>query len=76
MRGVRGIGKVIGVDLNASKARRIEFDEMPSGWAMRLDRRRQRKSHRSRLPSLPALLIHAHALQVLAEQRPAPRDPP
>ena len=120
MRGVRGIGKVIGVDLNASKARRIEFDEMPSGWAMLLDRLRPRKSRRNRLPSLPALLInatilyslsrqkqaraltdlyfnpplqrvgmldwkrfdqvvrqgHAHALQVLAEQGPAPRDPP
>ena len=120
MRGVRGIGKVIGVDLNASNARRIEFDEMPSGWAMLLDRLRPRKSRRYRLPSLPALLInatilyslsrqkqaraltdlyfnpplqrvgmldwkrfdqvvrqgHAHALQVLAEQGPAPRDPP
>ncbi|MDP3820195.1 MAG: patatin-like phospholipase family protein [Burkholderiales bacterium] len=71
MRGVRGIGKVIGVDLNASKARRIEFDEMPSGWAMLLDRLRPRKSRRYRLPSLPALLINATILYSLSRQKQA-----
>ncbi len=69
MRGMRGVGKVIGVDLNTSKPRRIELEEMPSGWAMLLDRLRPRKSRRYRLPSLPALLINATILYSLSRQK-------
>ncbi|QTN24745.1 patatin-like phospholipase family protein [Rhizobacter sp. AJA081-3] len=71
MRGLRGVGKVIGVDLNASKPRRIELDEMPSGWAMLLDRLRSRKTRRYRLPSLPVLLINSTILYSLSRQRQA-----
>jgi NTE family protein len=71
MRGRRGVGKVIGVDLNASKRRRIELDEMPSGWAMLLDRLRPRKSRRFRLPSLPVLLINSTILYSLSRQKHA-----
>lgn len=71
MRGLRGVGKVIGVDLNASKPRRIEHEEMPSGWAMLLDRLRPRASRRYRLPSLPVLLINSTILYSLSRQREA-----
>ena len=71
MRGRRGVGKVIGVDLNASKRRRIELDEMPSGWSMLLDRLRPRKSRRFRLPSLPVLLINSTILYSLSRQKQA-----
>jgi NTE family protein len=71
MRGLRGVGKVIGVDLNASKPRRIELDETPSGWAMLLDRLRPRQSRRYRLPSLPVLLINATILYSLSRQKQA-----
>lgn len=71
MRGMRGVGKVIGVDLNASQPRRIELDEIPSGWAMLLDRLRPRKSRRYRLPSLPVLLINSTILYSLSRQKQA-----
>jgi NTE family protein len=69
MRGLRGVGKVIGVDLNASKPRRIELEEMPSGWALFLDRLRPRKRRRYRLPSLPTLLINSTILYSMSRQK-------
>jgi len=71
MRSRRGVGRVIGVDLNASQRRPIELDEMPSGWAMLLDRLRPRKSRRYRLPSLPVLLINSTILYSLSRQKQA-----
>ncbi len=71
MRRMRGVGTVIGVDLNASKPRRIEVDEMPSGWALLLDRLRPRTRRRYRLPSLPVLLINSTILYSLSRQRQA-----
>lgn len=71
MRRMRGVGTVIGVDLNASKARRIELDELPSGWAMLIDRLRPRSRRRYRLPSLPVLLINSTILYSLSRQRQA-----
>jgi NTE family protein len=71
MRRMRGVGTVVGVDLNASKPRRIEVTEMPSGWAMLLDRLRPRKRRRYRLPSLPVLLINSTILYSLSRQRQA-----
>jgi NTE family protein len=58
----RGVGRVIGVDLSNSKSRRIEFDEMPSAWALLRDRLRPRKHRRYKLPSLANLLINTTVL--------------
>jgi NTE family protein len=69
MRRMRGVGTVIGVDLNPVKARRIELTEMPSGWSLLLDRLRPRKRRRYRLPSLPVLLINSTVLYSLSRQR-------
>ena len=71
MRRMRGVGTVIGVDLNPVKARRIEVEEMPSGWSLLLDRLRPRKRRRYRLPSLPVLLINSTVLYSLSRQRQA-----
>ncbi|MDE1947347.1 MAG: patatin-like phospholipase family protein [Burkholderiales bacterium] len=71
MRGARGIGKVIGVDLHTSRARRIELDEMPSGWAMLLDRLRPRRRRRYRLPGPVSLLVNSTLLYSLSRQRQA-----
>lgn len=46
MRGLRGVGRVIGVDLHADKSRVQEFDEVPSPRALLHDRWRPRASSR------------------------------
>ncbi|MBU6260830.1 MAG: patatin-like phospholipase family protein [Burkholderiales bacterium] len=71
MRGARGIGRVIGVDLSSGKGRRIELDAMPSGWAMLLDRLRPRHSRRYHLPGPVSLLINATILYSRSRQRHA-----
>jgi len=32
MRDLRGVGRVLGVDLGARQARKLDFDEMPGSW--------------------------------------------
>jgi NTE family protein len=71
MRHRRGVGKVIGVDLNNSKVRRIEIDEVPSPWQLLRDRFRPRKSRRYRLPSLAVLLINTTILYSTSRQKQA-----
>ena len=71
MRRMRGVGTVIGVDLSLTKSRRIEIDEVPSGWALLLDRLRPRPRRRYRLPSLSVLLINSTILYSLSRQRQA-----
>jgi NTE family protein len=62
MRARRGIGRVIGVDLSARTPRRLEFDEVPSPWALLRDRLRPRKNRRFRLPTLAAYLLNVTIL--------------
>lgn len=71
MRKLRGVGKVIGVDLDASKQRHIEFDEIPGVWTLLRDRLRPRKKRRYKLPSLPTLLINTTILYSLSRQKQA-----
>ena len=42
MRRMRGVGTVIGVDLNTRKPRQIDADEIPGSWALLRDRLRPR----------------------------------
>jgi NTE family protein len=58
----RGVGQVIGVDLDTRKPRRIEHDEAPSSWALLLDRLRPRAQRRYRFPSLLAYLMNVTIL--------------
>lgn len=58
----RGVGRVIGVDLDTRKPRRIEHDEAPSSWALLFDRLRPRAKRRYRFPSLLAYLMNVTIL--------------
>jgi NTE family protein len=62
MRKLRGVGTVIGVDLNARKPRRMEFDTIPGTWALLRDRLRPRRLRRYKLPSLAAYLMNVTIL--------------
>jgi NTE family protein len=71
MRLRRGIGRVIGVDLNPGAPRRIEFDELPGTWALLRDRWRPRAQRRYRLPSLTSYLMNVTILYSTSRQRKA-----
>jgi NTE family protein len=69
MRGMRGVGKVIGVDLSFRKSRRIEHDEVPGSWALLRDRLRPRKLRRYKFPSLASYLMNVTILYSTSRQR-------
>jgi NTE family protein len=71
MRGIRGVGKVIGVDLSYRRARRIDLDEVPGTWSLLLDRFRPRKIRRYRFPSLVAYLMNVTLMYSNSRQRQA-----
>jgi len=71
MTRMRGVGKVIGVDLSANRPRRIELDELPGAWSIFRDRFRKRARRRFRLPSLPSYLMNVTILYSTSRQRQA-----
>ncbi len=73
MREMRGVGKVIGVDLSARSLRRLEFDEVPSSWTLLRDRLRPRHKRRYRLPSLMSYLMNITILYSISQQKTAQR---
>ncbi|MBC7939657.1 MAG: patatin-like phospholipase family protein, partial [Chitinophagaceae bacterium] len=73
MQGVRGVGRVIGVDLHAFKPRRYKMDEVPGPWALLRDRLRPRRQRRYRLPGLAAYLMNVTILYSTSRQRQAKR---
>jgi NTE family protein len=73
MRELRGVGKVIGVDLGVRSARRLEIDDVPGSWALLFDRLRPRGKRRFRLPSLTAYLLNITILYSTSRQREAQR---
>ena len=74
MRSVRGVGKVMGVDLSYRRARRIEHDEVPGTWALLRDRLRPRKQRLFRFPSLVAYLMNVTVMYSNSRQRQAKRS--
>lgn len=68
MRQMRGVGRVIGVDLGTRSARRIEFDEVPGSWALLRDRLRPRSQRRYRLPSLTSYLLNITIMYSISRQ--------
>jgi NTE family protein len=68
MRNMRGVGKVIGVDLSARRARRLDFDEMPSAWQVFFDRLKPRARQRYRVPSLVSYLLNVSVLYSVSRQ--------
>jgi NTE family protein len=74
MRDMRGVGKVIGVDLSARSARRLEFEEMPSAWQVLIDRWRPRSKRRYRVPSLVSYLLNVSILYSVSRQSESRRQ--
>jgi NTE family protein len=74
MARMRGVGKVIGIDLSNANPRRIELEEMPSAWSMFRDRFRGRNRRRFRLPSLASYLMNVTILYSVSRQRQARRQ--
>lgn len=74
MREMRGVGKVIGVDLSARSARRLDFDEMPGAWQVLIDRWRPRSKRRYRVPSLVAYLLNVSVLYSVSRQAESRRQ--
>ena len=56
MRRMRGVGRVIAVDIDRPEPARLGTDELPGRWALLLDRLRPRGARRLRLPWLPSYL--------------------
>jgi len=69
MRGLRGVGRVIGVDLSFRKPRRIEHDTVPGTWALLRDKLRPRSRQRYRFPSLVSYLMNVTILYSTSRQR-------
>jgi NTE family protein len=69
MRAQRGIGTVIGVDLDYRQPLKVELDEVPGGWAMFLDQWRPPRRRRYRLPSLPTYLMTVMVLNSMERSR-------
>jgi NTE family protein len=73
MRGMRGVGRVIGVDVGARTPRRLDFDDVPGTWALLRDRLRPRARRRYRLPSLASYLLNVTILYSRSRQGRAQR---
>ena len=73
MREMRGVGRVVGVDLGARNLRRLEFDEVPGSWTLLLDKLRPRRARRYRLPSLVSYLLNITILYSISRQDEARR---
>ena len=73
MQHMHGVGRVIGADLDFRKTRRLEFDEVPGGWALLRDRFRPRDKRRYRLPSLTSYLLNVTILYSMSRQTEARR---
>jgi len=73
MREMRGVGRVIGVDIGVRNPRRLEFDEVPGSWTLLLDKLRPRKARRYRLPSLVSYLLNITILYSISRQDDARR---
>lgn len=69
MRAQRGVGTVIGIELDARQPLQVDVDEMPGSWALMRDRLRPPRSRRYRLPSLPAYLMTVMVLNSQSHSR-------
>jgi len=68
MRQMRGVGRVIGVDLSARNPKSLTFDEVPGSWALLLDRWKGRRRRKYRLPSLISFLLNVSILYSVSRQ--------
>jgi NTE family protein len=73
MRRMRGVGKVIGVDLSFRKPRRLEHPHVPDAWELLRDRLRPKRRRKYRFPSLTAYLMNVTVLYSTSRQRQSRR---
>jgi NTE family protein len=71
MRAQRGVGTVIGIDLDFRQPLQVELDEVPGGWALLRDQFRPARQRRYRLPGLPTYLMTVMMLSAIARGRRA-----
>jgi NTE family protein len=71
MRNMRGVGQVIGVDLNTRSAVEIKHAEMPGAWTLLRDRLRPKRLRKYQLPSIPSYLMTVTILYSMSRQRTA-----
>jgi NTE family protein len=69
MRRMRGVRRVIGVDLGGTESVQVDLDEVPSHWQLLLDRLRPPSRRRYALPSFMGYLINALLLHSMSRQR-------
>lgn len=69
MHAQRGIGTVIGIDLDFRQPLKVDLDDVPSGWALFVDQWRPLRKRRYRLPSLPAYLMTVMVLYSISRSR-------
>jgi NTE family protein len=74
MRATRGIGTVAGVEIAVRRARKVEFDQVPGGFALLRDRLRARHKRRFRLPSLTSYLLNVTILYSMSQSQQARRQ--
>jgi len=68
MRRMRGVGRVVGVDLSIKTPRKLEIAEVPGTWELLLDKFRPRSRRRYRLPSMASILMNASILYSVSRQ--------
>ena len=71
MRRMRGVNRVIGVDVSFHKPQRFDSAEIPGSWALLRDRLRPRALRRYRIPTLAAYLMSVTLLYSTSRQRQA-----
>lgn len=74
MREMRGVGRVVGVDLAARTGRPLDFDEMPGAWQLLWDRFKPRSQRRYRVPSLVSYLLNVTILYSVSRQSESRRQ--
>lgn len=73
MRRLRGVGRVIGVDLSLRKPRRIDHEHVPDAWELLRDRLRPKLRRKYRFPSLTSYLMNVTVLYSTSRQRQSKR---
>lgn len=67
--GRYGVSKIVAVDLQTDRVRKVDFDWIPDTLSLLVDRLRRRPKRLYDLPSLPEMLLTTSVLQSTGRQR-------
>ena len=65
------VGFILGCDLSRGSVHKLEIDEVPSGWALMLDRLRPKRSRRYHLPALSSIILNVSIMHSQARLKAA-----